>query len=598
MGWGGNNFFNVVIIGGGGITGLFQYQGPPGHGNPPILWAVPPSVTTDPFHNSLPVSGGITSEAHGGGLLAQLFAGEVIFGDTLSADPLTYSGLMRIIHMVAHGHNPILAMDSPAADSNQSHSSLWMIGEPSGGSGPVQSAIFGFNTLGPVALEDIICLGPGGRLTFGSIATGVPTGQSMMWLAPSGDSTGFTDATTLNQAFGVAGYSYVFLLPGTYYLNATVTLGVGQYLIGSGMAGTNGTVVNWVGTGDCFRQSTFSSSGYSGLTTMGGGVQNLVIDGASHTAGASAAIHAGEIESLSYDRTFVRNFSGTGDIGYHFDNQYGFTERMQGSIRAINCATAVVFDVTNNSGGSPDSSAPSFARTMLDIFIVTFSATQAGVVVQAGALLYDCRINIYGNFTGAGSGSAAPVLQVTGTVPVGHPGAGAGSEISLSILNIGVETTAGTVEPQTINFGGGSNTIQDCQGVLDFGSQGLGTFAASNNSGNLLWFNGPIRGDTSLFAQPYYGSETFGVPVNGGTYFVGVIPFAVSPAPAAGVTGMILQAGQRPGQRCWVANSGTGSITFAVAATSHVSTGASVVIAAGTAAGFIWEPGTALWYRT
>jgi hypothetical protein len=41
----------VVIQGGAPGTGLFLYNGAPGPGNPPVLWAVAPGVTADPFGN-------------------------------------------------------------------------------------------------------------------------------------------------------------------------------------------------------------------------------------------------------------------------------------------------------------------------------------------------------------------------------------------------------------------------------------------------------------------------------------------------------------------------------------------------------------------
>jgi hypothetical protein len=199
---------HLVIIFGTGITGLFQYQGTPSHGNGPILWAVPPGVTTDPFGNTLPASGGIVSEAAGGGLLAQLFAGELIFGDTLSAYPLTYNGLLRIIHAAAVGSTAVVALDSPAGDVNESHASLWMIGAPPAGGSFVQAALFGDGTGGEIPLHFIVC----GQMSFGVLSGGVPAanlpslgpntiaGNDGMLLAPTGSPTSAT--TTLWEVQG------------------------------------------------------------------------------------------------------------------------------------------------------------------------------------------------------------------------------------------------------------------------------------------------------------------------------------------------------------------------------------------------------------
>jgi hypothetical protein len=58
----------VVITSGGVLSGLFIYAGQPGPGNPPVLSAVAPGVTQDPYHN--PVSAvlniGNQSAAHAG----------------------------------------------------------------------------------------------------------------------------------------------------------------------------------------------------------------------------------------------------------------------------------------------------------------------------------------------------------------------------------------------------------------------------------------------------------------------------------------------------------------------------------------------------
>ena len=58
----------VVLIGNGPGTGLFEYTGP---GQMPVAWAVAPGVLLDPFGNALPASGGF-AVLGGGGIVAQL----------------------------------------------------------------------------------------------------------------------------------------------------------------------------------------------------------------------------------------------------------------------------------------------------------------------------------------------------------------------------------------------------------------------------------------------------------------------------------------------------------------------------------------------
>jgi hypothetical protein len=63
---------NFIIIGGGAaISGLFLYNGVPADGNPPVIYAVPPGVTDDPFGNSL-----FTGSA--GGLVVARYSGTTV----------------------------------------------------------------------------------------------------------------------------------------------------------------------------------------------------------------------------------------------------------------------------------------------------------------------------------------------------------------------------------------------------------------------------------------------------------------------------------------------------------------------------------------
>lgn len=68
-------------------------------------------------------------------------------------------------------------------------------------------------------------------------------------------------------------------------------------------------------------------------------------------------------------------------------------------------------------------------------------------------------------------------------------------------------------------------------------------------------------------------------------------------APAANVTGIILQAGTVAGQEVWVVNESGFTIQFAVNTTSHVADGAASVIPANSGRKFVWDSGTSYWYR-
>jgi hypothetical protein len=68
--------------------------------------------------------------------------------------------------------------------------------------------------------------------------------------------------------------------------------------------------------------------------------------------------------------------------------------------------------------------------------------------------------------------------------------------------------------------------------------------------------------------------------------------------PAAARTGCILQPGTQSGQIVWVVNeaAAANSITFDVAATSHVADGNGDAIVGLSARLFVWDSSTSLWY--
>lgn len=415
-------------------------------------------------------------------------------------------------------------------------------------------------------------------------------------LASFNNPQGLTDDTPIIQDSITRTGGQTRLTAGVYQIQTggLLLLGPGQWLTGEGIAET---LLNFTGSGDCIRQVW--TGAYGSIAPAGGGVAGMRIDGAGHAAGASAALHAGDIRSLIYDSLYLTNFSGPGDIAAHFDNQYNFTERMSARLEIVNCTQAVVLDVTPNTGPSPDSSTPSFARCEVEALITTFALTQQGVILQNGAALYDGRLTILGNFTGAAAGAPGAVLTITGTVPAGHPGAGAGSRIEFGHVDIGAESTAGAVTPQTISFGAASNIIVDTQGVLDFGAVNAAVFTRSNlaAAGATFRHNGTILGDPSLPATVQYGTHTVGAPLGNGSTIFANQGGNVAVSTAAAVSSIILAPGSRDGQQLTVVNTSANTITFDVAAVSHVASGASAVIAAAAGAVFIWNAAQALWYH-
>jgi hypothetical protein len=312
------------------------------------------------------------------------------------------------------------------------------------------------------------------------------------------DPTGATDSTTAFQnaissftaspPSNSAGGGVVYIPAGNYKISGTLTCTtVPVYFVGDGAWAST---ILFYGSGDCFR--IYDDSTYGTRTKFGGGVVGITIDGTNAT-GAATGLHVGDLLQYEVDLT-VQNFSKSGSIGVHFDNNYYWTEQMFGRIYAQKCASHVVFDV---SSAAASTATGSFERCDLDIYIDQDGASFDGVVFQNGAFVTNGSLKIRGNF---GYGSAAvtsAALRLTGYQTVnGKP---AYSGIVDSMVDIGVECASktGTYTPQTIVFGASGNSISGCYGALNFGAAG-DTFAASNNSGNVYYFTGQTGGDNTL----------------------------------------------------------------------------------------------------
>ena len=413
----------------------------------------------------------------------------------------------------------------------------------------------------PVDMDDVAAVLA--QLTGQALGSTLPAGFAVMTAVyPSGDVTGVTDAANLTTAIAAlpASGGLVMLIPAAaWYIKCgnLVIARSGVYLYAPG------TRINAVSTGDVIRM--YDTVNSWPVTGYGGGVLGYpVIDGTSAGAG-SAGVHMGDLLQ-SQCEVSVQNFTGAGSIGVHFDNAHYWTEQMRARVYVNNCTTGVVFDVTGAT-----TSTNSFARADVQIYVNQVTPSYNGVTFQNGALIYDGAFALRGNFNGFSSALTSAVLTITGTVPVGHPGAGGGSAIAQSRVDIGAEVGVYADYPATIVWGGGSNLIVNCYGVIDFAG-GPGVFAASSASANLFPFSGPVLGDATLAAasgaggaQKFSGTKTYTGPVildgsgynllvassdgtatsagamvlyeNGGTSFIGV--YATSNSLYYGICGQI-----------------------------------------------------------
>lgn len=404
---------------------------------------------------------------------------------------------------------------------------------------------------------------------------------AMIW--PSGDPTGVKDTANIIAAIAqvpASGGTVTLVPTAQWYINC------GQITINrSGVyINAQGCFINAIGAGDMIRM--YDSSAYTTRSVHGGGILGMpTIDG-SKTAGPSSPFHGGDILQLAcYVK--VQRFEESGSKGVWFDNQYFWTEQLYGRVYSKSVAGPhVVFDNSANASGQATGS---FDRMKLDCYLEN-NGLGDGVVFQNGAILADGDLGIYGNFSSSSVAQYA-VLRLTGA------NGGVSSNITNSGLNIGVELGDTTnIVPQSIAFGAGGNVIFSCSGHIDFSASH--TFASSNSVGQ-FWFLGPVNGDTNLGPSMPSGSP-IGQTITGSnqTIFTHFASFNRCNSQATNWIGMILASGNYTGQRITVMNIGTGSLTFAATATSHVADGAADVIAAGTAATYVWDEIGSLWYRS
>ena len=360
--------------------------------------------------------------------------------------------------------------------------------------------------------------------------------------AGGADATGAADsAAAFNAAVAAldGGPGYI-LVPGgsTYELASTVgPLVTGQYIVFE-----PGVFINWTGTGDCFRW--VDTSTYLARTVQGGGIiGHPVIDGTNDGAG-SCGLHAGDILGFRFD-VAIQNFSKSGDILLHLDNQNYWTEQAIGTAYLNNGTQFVVFDC-----GGADTSTGSFDRGDFTFYINQYDVAYNGIVWQNGASQVGGRCRVLGNFETANSAPSSVVLTITGTVPAGHPGAGAYSGLSYLELDVNVEADEGdTYGPQTIHFGASENFITACTGNLSFGA--ANTFQESNSAGaSQFSYQGTITGDSTLSSvfpnRSTFDGEVFfdsAVAINGltgataGCRLVGAIASGTAPTSGTFVTG-------------------------------------------------------------
>jgi hypothetical protein len=207
------------------------------------------------------------------------------------------------------------------------------------------------------------------------------------------------------------------------------------------------------------------------------------------------------------------------------------------------------------------------------------------------------------------SGATFQLSATKGGSAINSTSTGSGTLVSTSMntmiahteLFVDVECngTSGS-QPQTINFTNATAFtcgIFHCTGMMSFAGNNAFAQNGTNWLGNFQ-FDGPVYGDAHLMSDSDLGRVPYsnGAIGNGGsinTRFNSV----TTVAPTANVTGIILGSDSASDWReITVINTSAFTLTMDVAGTSHVADGTSDVIAALSAAKYIWNPG-GTWYR-
>jgi hypothetical protein len=423
-----------------------------------------------------------------------------------------------------------------------------------------------------------ITVGADGRLTAasnGSAGTGL--------LQPTGAAA--TDAALINAA--IAALPTINGQPA-----GTVDMACGVWHLAAGGVTaivSSKVTLRWqpgaiiTGSGSGILIHMYDSSNYNARPgdQAGGGIQGKPTFNIMAMTGASAAFYGGDILGLQ----LYMNVDNTGGIagqhGIHLDNQYYWTEQAEIDCRLLGCDIAL-----DNSQNFSGSATGSFDRMDLRLWTLNQGISH-GLSFLNNAFIFDpVGIGIYGNFSPSSNSTVYYTIHFSGT-----------SIIQNGPINIGVELDgSGGTTPSTILFTASPyNSIATCWGMMDWSS---GSFTPAPQNGGSFNYFGTVLGDPNLIPsgpnQP--SADVITVTANAQTIFTIWNPLVLA-GNSGSFTGLILYPGGFTGQLCTIINTGSGSLTFAAAGTSHVANGVAAVIATATAATFVWDATASLWYR-
>lgn len=326
----------------------------------------------------------------------------------------------------------------------------------------------------------------GGWVQFGNIGPEIVTGTNIgiladvpfwavkspdsgfeVWMTPSGDTSGVTDATIMNFFLGF-GACKIHLVPSNtvagvdFYSNQNHQVGFQQYIDGPpGVIWHNLTAGLFAFT--IQQPAAYVSDLSAGIT--GGFTIKCA-------GGPQGGVEFGDMAGIRID---VMVEHSTGAAGYAHNGNH-FSEWNDVRIEILDCARGLVFARTGTGTNSYD-------RSRYRVYV----AQPAGdTVVELGNISGDVdlaqgALEIYGN-----------VHDNTTLIQFNTPG----SLIEECYLQVGVENDGGTgTPPQTVAFNG-NGKIQNCTGILSF--TGAAWTPSDNTGSEMIGFAGTVGGDTTL----------------------------------------------------------------------------------------------------
>jgi hypothetical protein len=348
-----------------------------------------------------------------------------------------------------------------------------------------------------------------------STGTGIPSGGSgapTLHLAyvdnygadPTGaaDSTAAFNAAVTTLGGSTAGVGLVVFGAGTYKIVGPTTVISSPTLGIQGIPGA--TTIMYYGSAQCFRVTwaAFPATTALVIPVQCAPVRWFTVDMTNAGAGATPLLIGDRVGS-EVDIA-VQNGTGAGDIGVHFQNNFGWFENNRVTVTSENMTTAFQFDYA--AAGTDSFEFNELYLTVLamanqDGINIAGSGTQSGPVIAQG------HTSIRGNFILGASANTGAVLRISFN--------GSGAPVQLyDRLDLTVETDGSSgVAHQTIVMATGNQQIA-CNGTMKF-NPGAGVNFQSGTYNGGFTYTGQIYAPGDVFlgstaSESYPGFAVFG----------------------------------------------------------------------------------------